>query len=140
MKCILLVGSPSLCICYCLIQVIEVQQKSELLNHQSFSIIFFRAYNILMLKYNIFQGIRHLDVKIKWPNDLYLDGSKVGGILCTSTYRSKKFHVSAGKHSHSFDVQLSFYSSASNNLNAIETYFLMTSYNGYVFSISRCIK
>eukprot|EP00268_Persea_americana_P017477 TRINITY_DN1841_c0_g1_i5.p1 TRINITY_DN1841_c0_g1~~TRINITY_DN1841_c0_g1_i5.p1 ORF type:complete len:374 (+),score=62.53 TRINITY_DN1841_c0_g1_i5:286-1407(+) len=42
------------------------------------------------------KGLPHLDVKIKWPNDLYLDGLKVGGILCTSTYRSKKFNVSAG--------------------------------------------
>lgn len=41
-------------------------------------------------------GLPHLDVKIKWPNDLYLDGLKVGGVLCTSTYRSKKFNVSAG--------------------------------------------
>lgn len=41
-------------------------------------------------------GIPRLDVRIKWPNDLYLDGHKVGGILCTSTYKSKKFHVSAG--------------------------------------------
>ncbi|KAJ9547555.1 hypothetical protein OSB04_020098 [Centaurea solstitialis] len=41
-------------------------------------------------------GIPPLDVRIKWPNDLYLDGLKVGGILCTSTYRSKKFNVSAG--------------------------------------------
>ena len=44
-----------------------------------------------------FQGVPYLDVRIKWPNDLYLDGLKVGGILCTSTYRSKKFNVSAGK-------------------------------------------
>ncbi|KAL2231958.1 UNVERIFIED_CONTAM: Biotin--protein ligase 1, chloroplastic [Sesamum indicum] len=41
-------------------------------------------------------GIPPLDVRIKWPNDLYLDGLKVGGILCTSTYKSKKFNVSAG--------------------------------------------
>ncbi|KAK1384416.1 Holocarboxylase synthetase 2 [Heracleum sosnowskyi] len=41
-------------------------------------------------------GVPYLDVRIKWPNDLYLDGLKVGGILCTSTYRSKKFNVSAG--------------------------------------------
>lgn len=41
-------------------------------------------------------GIAPLDVRIKWPNDLYLDGLKVGGILCTSTYKSKKFNVSAG--------------------------------------------
>ncbi|XP_011626364.1 biotin--protein ligase 2 isoform X1 [Amborella trichopoda] len=42
------------------------------------------------------KGLPDLDVKIKWPNDLYLNGLKVGGILCTSTYRSKKFNVSAG--------------------------------------------
>ncbi|KAK6132379.1 hypothetical protein DH2020_033870 [Rehmannia glutinosa] len=43
-----------------------------------------------------FSGMPSLDVRIKWPNDLYLDGLKVGGILCTSTYKSKKFNVSAG--------------------------------------------
>lgn len=42
------------------------------------------------------QGTPHLDVRIKWPNDLYLGGLKVGGILSTSVYRSKKFYVSAG--------------------------------------------
>ncbi|KAI4307316.1 hypothetical protein L6164_030518 [Bauhinia variegata] len=41
-------------------------------------------------------GLPCVDVKIKWPNDLYLNGLKVGGILCTSTYKSKKFNVSAG--------------------------------------------
>lgn len=44
-----------------------------------------------------FQGLPYLGVRIKWPNDLYLNGLKVGGILCTSTYKSKKFNVSAGK-------------------------------------------
>ncbi|KAL9245527.1 hypothetical protein vseg_019170 [Gypsophila vaccaria] len=41
-------------------------------------------------------GLPQLEVKIKWPNDLYLNGLKVGGILCTSTYRSKKFNISVG--------------------------------------------
>ncbi|KAK2659623.1 hypothetical protein Ddye_006156 [Dipteronia dyeriana] len=41
-------------------------------------------------------GLPYLDVKIKWPNDLYLNGLKVGGILCTSTYKLKKFNVSVG--------------------------------------------
>ncbi|XP_050365993.1 biotin--protein ligase 2-like [Argentina anserina] len=41
-------------------------------------------------------GLPYVDVRIKWPNDLYLNGLKVGGILCTSTYKSKKFNVSAG--------------------------------------------
>lgn len=41
-------------------------------------------------------GLPELDVRIKWPNDLYLNGLKVGGILCTSTYRSKMFDVCVG--------------------------------------------
>lgn len=41
-------------------------------------------------------GMPPLDVRIKWPNDLYLDALKVGGVLCTSTYKSKKFNVSVG--------------------------------------------
>ncbi|XVE60381.1 hypothetical protein DITRI_Ditri05aG0124300 [Diplodiscus trichospermus] len=41
-------------------------------------------------------GFPCLDARIKWPNDLYLNGLKVGGILCTSTYKSKKFNVSSG--------------------------------------------
>lgn len=50
----------------------------------------------ILLQHLPFQGLPSIDVKIKWPNDLYLNGSKVGGILCTSTYKSKKFNVSAG--------------------------------------------
>ncbi|KAH7524484.1 hypothetical protein FEM48_Zijuj06G0124100 [Ziziphus jujuba var. spinosa] len=42
------------------------------------------------------KGLPYVDVKIKWPNDLYLNNLKVGGILCTSTYKSKKFNISAG--------------------------------------------
>ncbi|KAH0455671.1 hypothetical protein IEQ34_015703 [Dendrobium chrysotoxum] len=42
------------------------------------------------------KGLPQIDVRIKWPNDLYLNGLKVGGILCTSTYSSNKFNVSAG--------------------------------------------
>ncbi|XP_010091344.2 biotin--protein ligase 2 isoform X1 [Morus notabilis] len=41
-------------------------------------------------------GLPFVDVRIKWPNDLYLNNLKVGGVLCTSTYRSKKFDVSVG--------------------------------------------
>ncbi|KAG6578991.1 Biotin--protein ligase 1, chloroplastic, partial [Cucurbita argyrosperma subsp. sororia] len=42
------------------------------------------------------EGLPSIDLKIKLPNDLYVKGLKVGGILCTSTYRSKKFNVTAG--------------------------------------------
>ncbi|KAF9687245.1 hypothetical protein SADUNF_Sadunf02G0073500 [Salix dunnii] len=48
--------------------------------------------------YDLFQGLPLIDVRIKWPNDLYLNGLKVGGILSTSTYKSKKFNVSIGKY------------------------------------------
>ena len=37
-----------------------------------------------------------IDIKIKWPNDIYSKGMKVGGILCHSTYRSKEFQVVIG--------------------------------------------
>jgi biotin--protein ligase len=36
------------------------------------------------------------EVKIKWPNDLYAKGLKIGGVLCTSTYSSKNFNVVIG--------------------------------------------
>lgn len=37
-----------------------------------------------------------IDIKIKWPNDVYSKNLKIGGILCHSTYRSKEFHVVIG--------------------------------------------
>lgn len=36
------------------------------------------------------------NVRIKWPNDIYAEGLKIGGVLCTSTYSSKKFNVTVG--------------------------------------------
>jgi len=56
------------------------------------------------LKFICFQGLSYNDVKIKWPNDLYLNGLKIGGILCTSTYRSRKFLVSVGNKHYSLEV------------------------------------
>ena len=44
------------------------------------------------------QGLPELDVRIKWPNDLYLKGLKVGGILCTSSYEAKVYNICTGKH------------------------------------------
>ena len=37
-----------------------------------------------------------VDIKIKWPNDIYSNGMKIGGILCHSTYRAKEFQVVIG--------------------------------------------
>ncbi|KAK4745204.1 hypothetical protein SAY87_011516 [Trapa incisa] len=58
-------------------------------------------------------GLPYLDVRIKWPNDLYLNGMYFRGILCTSTYRSKKFNVSA--------AIFSDYKVVDVNLNGIST-------------------
>lgn len=44
------------------------------------------------------QGLSELDVKIKWPNDLYLKGLKVGGILCTSSYQPKVYNICTGEY------------------------------------------
>lgn len=35
-------------------------------------------------------------MRIKWPNDIYAEGLKIGGVLCTSTYSSKRFNVTVG--------------------------------------------
>mmetsp|Transcript_25077 Transcript_25077/g.41305 ORF Transcript_25077/g.41305 Transcript_25077/m.41305 type:complete len:326 (-) Transcript_25077:123-1100(-) len=40
-----------------------------------------------------FRGVK---LQIKWPNDIYANGLKVGGILCQSTYRDGVFEVTAG--------------------------------------------
>jgi biotin---protein ligase len=37
-----------------------------------------------------------LDIKIKWPNDIYAGGLKLGGILCHSSFRDGQFHVIMG--------------------------------------------
>ena len=34
-----------------------------------------------------------LDVRIKWPNDLYAGPHKLGGNLCQSVYRDQQFQV-----------------------------------------------
>ncbi|GMF65618.1 unnamed protein product [Phytophthora lilii] len=35
-------------------------------------------------------------VRIKWPNDIYANQVKIGGILCQSEYRDGKFRVTTG--------------------------------------------
>lgn len=37
-----------------------------------------------------------IDLRIKWPNDIYAGPLKVGGILCHSAYRDKEFVVTMG--------------------------------------------
>ena len=39
---------------------------------------------------------RSVDVRVKWPNDLYSGGLKIGGVLCTSTYTEGAFDVVVG--------------------------------------------
>lgn len=57
---------------------------------------------ILLKCSGVGQGLPILPVKIKWPNDIYANGIKIGGVLCTSTYREKKFNVVVGKSVSSF--------------------------------------
>ncbi len=35
-------------------------------------------------------------MRIKWPNDVYGNRLKIGGILCQSAYRDQAFHVVIG--------------------------------------------
>lgn len=37
-----------------------------------------------------------LDIGIKWPNDIYANRLKIGGIICQSVYRGGAFHVIIG--------------------------------------------
>ena len=39
---------------------------------------------------------RVLDVRIKWPNDVYGGGMKLGGVLCGSTHAGGAFRVTVG--------------------------------------------
>ena len=39
---------------------------------------------------------RTVDARIKWPNDLYSGGVKIGGVLCQSTYANGRFDVVIG--------------------------------------------
>ena len=34
--------------------------------------------------------------RIKWPNDVYIDDQKVGGVICQTTYRDKSFRMVVG--------------------------------------------
>ena len=43
------------------------------------------------------QCLPKLPIKIKWPNDIYANGIKIGGVLSTSTYRDRKFNVVIGE-------------------------------------------
>ncbi|KAG1658792.1 hypothetical protein FOA52_011734 [Chlamydomonas sp. UWO 241] len=40
--------------------------------------------------------LRPLDVRIKWPNDIYANGLKIGGILIHTTWSVDRFNVVAG--------------------------------------------
>lgn len=35
-------------------------------------------------------------LRIKWPNDIYADSLKIGGVLCHSSFRQSVFHVTMG--------------------------------------------
>lgn len=39
---------------------------------------------------------RAVDVRIKWPNDVYVGESKIGGVLCEGVLRADEFWVTVG--------------------------------------------
>ncbi|CAH2043813.1 unnamed protein product [Thlaspi arvense] len=83
--------SPKGCLMYSFTLQVEDAKVVPLIQHV-LSLAVTEAVKALCDK----KGLPYIDIKIKWPNDLYLNGLKIGGILCTSTYRSKKFDVSVG--------------------------------------------
>jgi len=38
----------------------------------------------------------HVPLRIKWPNDVYVRGSKIGGVLCEAVLRGGEFHIVVG--------------------------------------------
>ena len=42
----------------------------------------------------VYQALKYfdIDVELKWPNDLILDGKKLGGILCESKVKDNRMH------------------------------------------------
>lgn len=36
------------------------------------------------------------EIQIKWPNDVYASGAKIGGVLCEAALRGGEFHVTVG--------------------------------------------
>ncbi|CAI5997233.1 unnamed protein product [Closterium sp. NIES-64] len=50
-----------------------------------------------LLQYVLSLAVTSLpQVALKWPNDIFLGGLKVGGVLCTSSYRNRAFDVTVG--------------------------------------------
>lgn len=41
-------------------------------------------------------GSNPLNIRIKWPNDVYVGSLKLGGILCNTCYRDHQFHLTIG--------------------------------------------
>ena len=50
---------------------------------------------VCLLRCCFAQG-EQLDIRIKWPNDVYASGQKIAGVLTHSTYRSKVFRITVG--------------------------------------------
>ena len=53
------------------------------------------VFNVCLLRCCFAQG-EQLDIRIKWPNDVYASGQKIAGVLTHSTYRSKVFRITVG--------------------------------------------
>ena len=51
--------------------------------------------NVRHITSSVAQG-KPLDVRIKWPNDVYGAGLKLAGVLTHSSYRSRVFRLTVG--------------------------------------------
>lgn len=69
----------------------------------SFKTFIHQARDLTMIPYlvsvvlcEVLNDKHDIGIRIKWPNDIYWNNIKVGGILCHSTFNSKYFDVTVG--------------------------------------------
>lgn len=78
--------SPAGCLC---VSIKMTMQSAKLLP-------FFQYVVALAIVQSLRAARQELKVSIKWPNDLYLSGRKVGGILCQSSAYKDRFDIVIG--------------------------------------------
>lgn len=66
------------------------------LHHRQASSVIFIQYLAGLAVVKAVKETTSLDVNLKWPNDIYLQGKKVGGILITSEFESGLFSLTIG--------------------------------------------
>ena len=62
-----------------------------------------------------------IDVSIKWPNDLWIQGSKLAGILCEGSFRGEQSFIIAGLGLNCNQAPLSLDRATTSLFNALQT-------------------